>query len=239
MTVALAGAVAIVKNTYYVVSAWFPSQSWYYTAGEAAGNSVTSSMIVASDGSRSGVGDVFPATPASNYHAVDLLMTSDLPLPTFDHHSTTTPCVIGFIKGICLGGMSNVFGDGRADTRHLALGIRKATDEGYPTPPCLAIDIPNMWRFRWGVLTGTRSISIYTKQVSSVTGLRPKMVVKANPSVGINVDVSASAGLGTGWIRIGPITINPTQDGALFVELWNMDIYNLNSPAYFDHLVAT
>lgn len=118
-------------------------------------------------------------------------------------------------------------------------GIRRENTEGNPTPPCLAIDQPNVRRFRWGVLAGTRTISIDTKQVSNVTGKRPRIIVKANPEIGVNADVVGDAGAGTGWTTVGPLTVTPTSDGVLWVELWNMDTDTFQSSAYFDHLVRT
>lgn len=121
----------------------------------------------------------------------------------------------------------------------LTVGVRREDVEGNPAPPCLAIDIPGHHRFRWGVLAGTRTISIDTKQVSNVTGKRPRIIVKANPEIGVNADVVGDAGAGTGWTTIGPLTVTPTSDGVLWVELWNMDTQTFESPAYFDHLVRT
>ena len=78
------------------------------------------------------------------------------------------------------------------------------------------------------------------KQVSNVAApYRPSFIVKANPSIGVNADVTGTAGSGTGWVTVGPVTVTPSSDGVLTVELWNNDIGTFNSPAYFDQMVKT
>jgi hypothetical protein len=120
----------------------------------------------------------------------------------------------------------------------LRTGINRDDAEGSPSSPCLRIDTPNFWRFRWGVTAGTRTISISAKQVSNVAGKRPSLIIKANPDIGIAADVAASAPLSTDWVTIGPISVAPTRAGVLWVELWNDDTDTFNSPAFFDHIIA-
>jgi hypothetical protein len=146
-------------------------------------------------------------------------------------------CVVGALEGISLGGVSSYLGD--SFTRHLQSGVREEFVQGNPTAPCLALDYPGFWRFRWGVTTGARTIQIYMMQVSNVTGFRPSMVVKANPAISINSDVITAAGSSTGWITVGPVTINPSGSGVLWVELHNNDTSTFQSTAYFDHIVTT
>ena len=147
--------------------------------------------------------------------------------------------VVGGLQGISLGGVSDYLGN--SFTRHLQTGVREETVDGDPATPCLALDYPGFWRFRWGVTTalGTRTITIFAKQVSNVTGFRPSMVVKANPSIGVNSDVTGTAGAGTGWTTIGPLTVTPSGNGVLWVELHNNDTSTFQSTAYFDHIVTT
>ena len=114
----------------------------------------------------------------------------------------------------------------------------KDTSEGDPAQPSLRLDAKGMWRFRWAVASGSRSVSINVKQ--AVNGSpRPTLVVKANPSIGVNSDVTGTAGSGTGWVTIGPVSITPSSDGAVWVELHNnYDSQVLQTPCFWDHIVT-
>jgi hypothetical protein len=68
---------------------------------------------------------------------------------------------------------------------------------------------------------------------------RPSMVVKANPAIGLNTDTTGTAAAGAGWIVIGPITVNPTSDGATWVELRNNLETVTRAYCYWDHIVTT
>jgi len=120
------------------------------------------------------------------------------------------------------------------------LGASRSDTEGNPSPPCLSLYYPGTsHRFRWGVTAGSRSLTVDAKQVSNVTGKRPRVIVRANPSIGVNSDVIADAGSGTSWVTIGPLSVTPSSSGVLWVELWNMDTATFNSPAFFDHIVTS
>jgi len=96
-----------------------------------------------------------------------------------------------------------------------------------------------MWRFRWRVRTGARSIQVNVKQAVNISP-RPSLIVKANPGIGINADVTGTAASNTGWVVIGPVNITPSSDGAVWVELWNnYDAQVYQAPCYFDHIFAT
>jgi hypothetical protein len=105
---------------------------------------------------------------------------------------------------------------------------RRNDTEGFPIGPSLDISSHTCYRFRWAMDSGARTISCYVKHPSDGTP-RPTLVVKANPAIGINADVTGTASSSTGWVQIGPITVNPTSDGATWVELWN------NRDAQVDH----
>lgn len=106
--------------------------------------------------------------------------------------------------------------------------------------PSLRVQAPGKWRFRWAVKSGSRSIMIDVKQVSNTTP-RPSVIVKANTAIGVNSDVTGTAGAGTGWVTIGPIAVTPSSDGALWVELWNNNpvLDYTNSDTYWDNVVVT
>lgn len=110
--------------------------------------------------------------------------------------------------------------------------------EGNPATPCLRLDARGVWRFRWRVRAGSRSIQVNVKQAINLSP-RPTLTVKANPAIGIAADVSATAGSSAGWIVLGPVAVTPTIDGATWVELRsNYDAQYLAAPCYFDHIVT-
>jgi hypothetical protein len=159
-----------------------------------------------------------------------------MPTPTAIRDLTGRQCVVGALQGVSISGLTSIHGD--TYDRHLQTGVREETVDGYPSPPCLALDYPGMWRFRWQVVPGTQTISIYAKQVSNVAGKRPTMIVKANPGAGLLADITGTAGAGTGWVKIGPLSVTVANAGVLYVELHNNDTDTFYSTAYFDNLGA-
>lgn len=122
------------------------------------------------------------------------------------------------------------------DGQYYVLGA-KDTSEGNPSQPSLRLDKKGKWRFRWVVASGTRTISIDVKQAVNVDP-RPTLVVKANPSIGVNSDVTGTAGSSTGWVTIGPVTAEPTSDGVLWVEL-RVNLDYQYGPCYWDNISTT
>jgi len=146
--------------------------------------------------------------------------------------------VIGYNKGISLGGPTSVLGDDGYGIRHLVPMLKKNTTEGSSNTPCLELEQPGMWRFRWVVKPGQRKISIRTKQVKTFPNERPSMTLKKNSNVGLDTDVVEYAPEGTDWVTIGPIIFMATGTDVVFVEIRN----NLNisyTSAYFDHIIVT
>ena len=186
----------------------------------------------------SGVGNLFPNVFSDpNTYFVDVVL-DNVVRPVSARSNAGSQGVVGALQGINLGGPTAMYQD-NGFGRHLQTGVRKESVEGNPASPCLALDYPGFWRFRWGVTPGTRTIAVFAKQVSNVTGKRPSLIVKANPALGVNSDVSGAVGSGAGWGTIGPITVTPSGTGALWVELHNNDTDTFSSPAFFDHIVAT
>jgi len=146
--------------------------------------------------------------------------------------------VVGFNQGINLGGPTSLIGDDSYGVRHLQYAITKNTTEGNPSAPCLELSHPGMWRFRWVIKPGTRRISIRTKQIRSVSNQRPSLTIKANSVVGLNSDLVVYAPSGTDWVDIGPVVFTATGTDMVWVEIRN-NLQLFNSPAYFDHIVAT
>lgn len=115
----------------------------------------------------------------------------------------------------------------------------KDTTEGDPSQPSLRMDARGTWRFRWVVESGARTASINVKQAANASP-RPTLVIKANTAIGVNADVTGTAGSGTGWVTIGPVNAAPTGDGVLWVELRNnYDAQYQGAPCYWDHVVVT
>lgn len=144
--------------------------------------------------------------------------------------------VVNFLQGINLGGPIDLYGSGSFG-RYLQLGIQKNNTEGNPLVPSLEISYYGMWRFRWVIKAGSRTISINAKCPSTSTP-RPSINIKANPSIGIPGDINTYAPSGTDWVTIGPVSINPTTAGVVWVELWNNVITDNTSPVYFDHITV-
>lgn len=142
------------------------------------------------------------------------------------------------LLSLSLGGYNTSTGDGRGLPRQLAIGISRSDTEGYPTPPSLCLSRPGMWRFRWAVIAGGRSITVKVKQAVNAAPY-PTMVIKANAACGVLSDVVGTSPGGAGWVSIGPIVATATVDGVLWVEFWNN--YNRTSfaPAYFDQIIVT
>ena len=179
----------------------------------------------------------FPATANTIWYGMDVVYEFDTDnLPTLSKKAISYRTAAGFV-GICFGGPSSSTQE--TMYRNLTVGARKELVEGNPAPPSLALDIPSSYRFRWGVKAGTRTFSTSVKQVSNVTGKRPRVIIRANPAIGVNADVVTDAGSGTGWVNVGPITVTPSSDGVLFVEFWNMDTDTVDSPAYFGRITRT
>ena len=227
---------AITPGVFYRVSVLFPA-NFNYTSGlpglvgQIFGNPLSTydSYYVA------GASNTFPNTDnPSDQYFVDLVL-DNVVAATGQRDRYGEQCVVGALQGISLGAPSSGLGD-NTYSRHLQTGVREEFNDGYPSPPCLALDYPGFWRFRWQVIPGSQTLSCYAKQVSNVTGLRPTMVVKANPAIGFPADVVTAAGSSTGWIKVGPMTAVVSAPGVLWVELHNNDTNTFQSTAYFDNI---
>jgi hypothetical protein len=115
---------------------------------------------------------------------------------------------------------------------------QKSTSDGDPAQPSLEMTVAGKFRFRWRVASGTRTISV---KVKNPTGLSPYPIlrVKANPDIGVNSDVTGTAIGGTGWQTIGPVTITPSADGAVWVELDCPQVTNNERLCRWDFISVT
>jgi hypothetical protein len=145
---------------------------------------------------------------------------------------------MGYADSITFSDLTSDNGDSNGGIP-MVYGVKQNYIEGSPNPPCLEIPYPSMWRFKWTVKAGDRSISIKCKQsTNSSSSLRPSMVIKSNSLVGLMNDISGSAPSGTDWVTIGPVSFTPTANGCMSVELWN-NLTMAQTSAFFDHIVTT
>jgi len=119
----------------------------------------------------------------------------------------------------------------------LCFGAGRSNTEGNPATPSLQLRYPSVFKFRWAVRAGTRSIQVNVKQAIN-TSPRPQLIVRANPAIGVASDQSATAGSGTGWIVVGPVTVSPTTAGVLHVELVSNSTSESEAGCFFDHIVV-
>ena len=113
-------------------------------------------------------------------------------------------------------------------------------DAGTGSPaPAMRLDGNYRFRFRWRVASGTRTVQCQVMQAANASP-RPTIIVRANPSVGVNADVVATAGAGTGWVTAGPVTITPSSNGAVWVEIWNNLRWQAGgAPLFIDNITVT
>jgi len=146
-----------------------------------------------------------------------------LDTPAFDpRYAAVRVGPVGTIRLLDTGvGSTLYYGAGRSDA------------EGSPTPPSMNLPVRGALRSRAKVKAGSRSISIDVKQAANLTP-RPTLVVRRNPGIGLDADVTATASGGTGWVTV-TASFTATADGAVWFELRN----NLDGffPCFFDKLV--
>lgn len=141
---------------------------------------------------------------------------------------------VGVLQGISLGGLTSSGGNG--NNKFLQVGVKRSDAQGMPFVPSLEIQFWGSWRFRWVVAAGSRSISVWAMQVVNLTP-RPAIVIKANPDVGLNADVTAVAPAGTGWVHTPDAAFVASVAGVVWVELWNR-VQSQNAPVFFDRIVT-
>lgn len=233
----------IVANTQYVISHTNSGVNYGYllpnpaqVVGTVFGNPLGTPAINTYNRYHIGAGVAFPATDGSNFYYMANVVLDNVVVPSGIRDVTGKQCVVGALQGVSIGGMTSIHGD--TFDRHLKTGVRKELVEGSPSAPCLALDYPGFWRFRWTVKPGAHSVSVLVKQVANVAPY-PSLIVKANADVGLLSDVTVSGSGGTGWSTAGPALATFSAEGSVWVELWNNCKSVFQSPAYFDHLVFT
>jgi hypothetical protein len=142
------------------------------------------------------------------------------------------------LRGIATNAPSSMEGDDSSGIRNYVYGLSKELSEGSPSAPCIRLEYPSFWRFRWVVKPGQRQISVRVKQVKAFTGQRPILTVKANSNVGLTTDQVAVAPNGTDWVVVGPIIFTATGTDMVYVEVENR-LQMTNGPLFIDRIVAT
>jgi hypothetical protein len=120
----------------------------------------------------------------------------------------------------------------------LLVRLTKSTTEGDAAVPSMWVRGPYRKSFLWPVDAGTRTISVRCKYSPDVASRRPSLVVKANSEIGVTEQTS-SAPSGTGWVTIGPITITPSSDGVVEVELRFDHMHEYEMDCYIDDIEVT
>lgn len=100
---------------------------------------------------------------------------------------------------------------------------------GNPAPSLKVIS--GLWPARLAVKSGSRTISVDVLQPVS-SAVRPKLIVKANPSIGLNSDLTAVATTITVWQTLS-LQFTATVNGAVKILLVNEDGVN---PCWFDNV---
>jgi hypothetical protein len=161
------------------------------------------------------------------------------PLDNMKISMAMSASMVPVLKGIAMGAPGSANGDDGFGMINYVFGMSKDTTEGSPGAPCIRMQYPSMFRFRWVVKPGQRRIAIRAKQAKIYSTIqRPSLIVKANPSVGIPSDIVAYAPDSSDWVLIGPTIFTATGTGMVFVEIHN-NLLMSDSPAFFDHIVAT
>ena len=102
------------------------------------------------------------------------------------------------------------------ETLHLDAGRENV--DGDPSAPCMRVIRGGTVRFRFPVSAGNRRLSVRARELSTQVA-RPELVIKANPEIGLNADMRASAPAGTDWVVVGPLEFAAVAVGGIVVEL--------------------
>lgn len=99
--------------------------------------------------------------------------------------------------------------------------LSQNNNDGFPSAPCMQMNGAHSFFFEWPVSSGARTLSVSVKyRPDNGLGNRPKLIVKANPDVGVSSDVITEATSGANsWSTIGPVSITASANGVLLCEL--------------------
>lgn len=116
-----------------------------------------------------------------------------------------------------------------------ALGAGRSDSLGNPSAPSLRMDRRGRFPIRWPVRSGTRTFAIQCKMTRDpgIAASRPRIIIRANPDIGVNADVTTVASTGTGWQAL-VAQASPTSNGVLEVILEHRYPSNQNPAAGVD-----
>lgn len=110
------------------------------------------------------------------------------------------------------------------------LGAGIVADEGNPAP---SYKFPRygILNIRLAVAAGSRVVSAQVKQPNA-SATRPFLRVLANPDIGLNTNLTSTAGVLTGWQGLA-LGFTATQNGGVIAQLCNADP---SLPCWFDNV---
>lgn len=140
------------------------------------------------------------------------------------------PGVAGALQALSIGGPTSWLGD-CTFARDLQVGAFRNDTDGFPSPPSIELHHVGFWRFRWAVVAGARTLTVYAKQGLNESP-RPSIRLKANSDVGLLVDTDFTAAASSGWV---PITASfvATGSGVIWVECRNNLSSHIDAPCLF------
>lgn len=137
-------------------------------------------------------------------------------------------------RGICIGGGVSSWEGTNTTERHYQIGAGYEGTEGSLSTPCLRLNYNGFWRWRWLVGAGSRSVTVYFKQVSNVA-IRPSIILKANSAIGLAADVESFAASDIDWTP-ATASFTSTGIGMVWVELHNNSLGHPPDPCFFDRI---
>lgn len=137
--------------------------------------------------------------------------------------------VVGVLKKISTGGASE---------SDLTVGLGKNVADGSPAPPCLEMDRKTNYDIFWPIEPNVANTFTAKVKQPVIASLQPRVTIIADASLGVNADVTGTAAASTGWVTIGPLTVNPTSAGVLLVRLENRSM-DQDPRSYWDCVVVS
>jgi hypothetical protein len=116
-----------------------------------------------------------------------------------------------------------------------AMGMGGRDETQGDSAPSHRMDAKGSRTIPWPVSAQEITITCQVKQAANQSP-RPRLVLKANSALGIDVDVESVAASGTGWVTLS-ITFTPTAEGVVEIIQENrLDYQPGVAPCYWDNL---
>jgi hypothetical protein len=115
-----------------------------------------------------------------------------------------------------------------------AMGVARNDSDGNPSAPCQSQPRPSVLKdIFWRVNVGSNTLEIDCKY----TGTAPRIIIRANPSLGLQADHTVTAGAGSGWVTLS-YTFTATAKGVVNVWRERLD-GDITHTCLWDHLVVS